>query len=81
MELKEEITSLIYAAEHCTGLHELQKAQKMFASKYGSEFLHAAKDLRSGCVVNEQVCCISFKYDEFGSLLLKQVLNIKCIAF
>ncbi|XP_010916157.1 uncharacterized protein [Elaeis guineensis] len=54
-ELREAISSLIFAASRCGDLHELQSARYMFASLFGKEFAAAAVELRNSCGVNPKM--------------------------
>ncbi|KAG1334892.1 IST1-like protein [Cocos nucifera] len=54
-ELREAISSLIFAASRCGDLHELQSARYMFASMFGKEFAAAAIELRNSCGVNPKM--------------------------
>eukprot|EP00249_Psilotum_nudum_P011826 c23406_g1_i1 orf=179-1627(-) len=55
IELREAISSLIFAAPRCSDLTELPEVQSLFAAKYGKEFVDAALELRPDCRVNRQV--------------------------
>ncbi|KAK9105684.1 hypothetical protein Scep_022528 [Stephania cephalantha] len=50
-ELKEAVSSLIYASSRCGQFPELQEIRSVLASWYGREFTEAAADLRNGCGV------------------------------
>ncbi|OAY57064.1 uncharacterized protein LOC110608637 isoform X1 [Manihot esculenta] len=54
-ELKEAISSLIFAASRCGELPELQKIRKLFASRFGKEFATCAVELRNNCGVNPKI--------------------------
>ncbi|KAH7652910.1 Vacuolar protein sorting-associated protein Ist1 protein [Dioscorea alata] len=51
-ELRDAISSLIFAASRSGELPELQDIRRKFAVKFGREFASAAVDLRSNCRVN-----------------------------
>ncbi|CAM8889657.1 unnamed protein product [Rhodiola kirilowii] len=52
IDLKEAVTSVIFASPRCADLEELQEVRKHFQSKYGKEFTTAALELRPGCGVS-----------------------------
>ncbi|XP_030488291.1 uncharacterized protein LOC115705181 isoform X1 [Cannabis sativa] len=52
IDLKEAITSVIFAAPRCADIQELADIRKHFTAKYGKEFVSAAIDLRPDCGVN-----------------------------
>jgi len=54
-ELKEAMSSLIFASSRCGQLPEIQEMRGIFASKYGSEFVARAVELRNNCGVNPKV--------------------------
>ncbi|CAH9103525.1 unnamed protein product [Cuscuta europaea] len=54
-ELKEAISSLIFAASRCGDFPELQELQALFSSKFGKEFTARAVDLRNNCGVNPKM--------------------------
>ncbi|WOL12648.1 hypothetical protein Cni_G21415 [Canna indica] len=54
-ELREAISSIIFAASRCVGLPELEKARGIFSSKYGKEFVSAAVELRNNCCVDPKM--------------------------
>ncbi|XP_021296717.1 uncharacterized protein LOC110425960 [Herrania umbratica] len=54
-ELKEAISSLIFAASRCGELPELQKIRWLFTSRYGKELETRAVELRSNCGVNPKI--------------------------
>jgi hypothetical protein len=60
LDLKEAISSLIFAAPRCADLPELQQIQGLFAVKYGKEFAAAATELRPDCGVNRRVWSLSY---------------------
>lgn len=51
LDLKEAITSLIFAAQRCGDIPELQDIGKNFTAKYGKDFTAAAIELRPQCGV------------------------------
>jgi vacuolar protein sorting-associated protein IST1 len=55
MDLKEAISSLIFASPRCADLPELLQIRTVFAAKYGKEFAAAACELRPDCAVNRRV--------------------------
>jgi len=55
MDLKESITSLIFAAPRCSGLPELLQVQNLFLAKYGKQFVAAATELKPDCGVNQML--------------------------
>ena len=56
MDLKEGISSLIYAAPRCSELPELLRIHDIFEKKYGRDFVTAATELRPDSGVNRHVC-------------------------
>ncbi|XP_008775064.2 uncharacterized protein LOC103695492 [Phoenix dactylifera] len=54
-ELREAISSLIFAASRCGDMPELQSARYIFASMFGKEFAAAAVELRNNCGVNAKM--------------------------
>jgi hypothetical protein len=51
-ELKEPISSLIYAASRVGDFPELQEIRSILTSRFGKEFAARAIDLRNNCGVN-----------------------------
>ncbi|XP_077220648.1 regulator of Vps4 activity in the MVB pathway protein [Tasmannia lanceolata] len=51
-DLKEGISSLIFAAPRCSDIPELQQIRNIFEKKYGKDFVSAATELRPDCGVN-----------------------------
>lgn len=51
-ELKEAISSLIYASSRCGDFPELQEIRAVFASHFGKEFTARAVELRNHCAVS-----------------------------
>lgn len=54
-DLKEGISSLIFAAPRCSDIPELLAIRDIFEKKYGKDFVSAATDLRPSCGVNRMV--------------------------
>ncbi|ERN00988.1 uncharacterized protein LOC18429063 isoform X2 [Amborella trichopoda] len=54
-ELKEAISSLIFAASRCGELTELNEVRIIFAMRYGKDFVASAVDLRNSCGVNPKM--------------------------
>lgn len=54
-ELKEAISSLIFAASRCGEFPELQQMRALFTSRYGKEFTSRAVELRNNCGVNPKM--------------------------
>lgn len=52
IDLKEAITSLVFASPRCGDVPELLDARKQFSAKYGKEFISAAIELRPQCGVS-----------------------------
>ena len=55
-DLKEGISSLIFAAPRCSDIPELSRLRDVFEKKYGKDFVSAATDLRPESGVNRTVC-------------------------
>ncbi|KAJ8644956.1 hypothetical protein MRB53_006704 [Persea americana] len=55
IDLKEAITSVIYASPRCADIPELQDVRKQFIAKYGKDFINSALELRPDCGVNHLV--------------------------
>eukprot|EP00252_Welwitschia_mirabilis_P025558 TRINITY_DN8033_c0_g1_i1.p1 TRINITY_DN8033_c0_g1~~TRINITY_DN8033_c0_g1_i1.p1 ORF type:complete len:628 (+),score=149.27 TRINITY_DN8033_c0_g1_i1:384-2267(+) len=75
-DLKEAITSLVFAAPRCADLPELQEVRSLFTAKYGPEFTAAAAELPSENGVNKQIIeNLSTKSPsvEFKLCLMKEV--------
>lgn len=51
-DLKEAISSVIYAAPRCSDIPELSRIRDIFEKKYGNDFVSAATDLRPESGVN-----------------------------
>ncbi|KAJ4710541.1 IST1-like protein [Melia azedarach] len=54
-ELKEAISTLLYAASRCGEFPELQEIRALFTSRYGKEFVGRAIELRNNCGVNAKM--------------------------
>ncbi|TKY44529.1 IST1-like protein [Spatholobus suberectus] len=52
VDLKEAVTSVIFATPRCSDIPELMDVKKHITSKYGKEFVSAAIELRPDCGVN-----------------------------
>ncbi|KAL8498230.1 hypothetical protein ACS0TY_021527 [Phlomoides rotata] len=52
IDLKEAITSVVFASPRCGDVPELIDIRKQFTEKYGKEFITAAVELRPGCGVS-----------------------------
>ncbi|KAJ9547908.1 hypothetical protein OSB04_020451 [Centaurea solstitialis] len=52
LDLKEAVTSVIFAAPRCSDISELSDIRKHFTKKYGKEFVSAATELRPDCGVS-----------------------------
>lgn len=55
IDLREAISSLIFAAPRCADIPELIEIRSLFGSKYGKEFVAAAAELRPDCGVNRTI--------------------------
>ncbi|XP_058068079.1 uncharacterized protein LOC131217238 [Magnolia sinica] len=55
IDLKEAISSVIFASPRCADIPELQDARKHFTAKYGKEFITSALELRPDCGVNRTI--------------------------
>ncbi|KAJ1693025.1 hypothetical protein LUZ63_009723 [Rhynchospora breviuscula] len=55
VDLKEGISSLIYAAPRCSELPELLRIRDIFEKKYGKDFVTAAAELRTDSGVNRHL--------------------------
>ncbi|XP_028794519.1 uncharacterized protein LOC114750142 [Neltuma alba] len=52
IDLKEAISSVIFASPRCSDIPELMDVRKHITAKYGKEFISAAVELRPDCGVN-----------------------------
>ncbi|XP_057505477.1 uncharacterized protein LOC130788781 [Actinidia eriantha] len=55
IDLKEAITSVVFASPRCADIPELQDVRKHFTAKYGKEFISAAVELRPECGVSRML--------------------------
>uniref|UniRef100_A0A5B6Z968 Uncharacterized protein n=1 Tax=Davidia involucrata TaxID=16924 RepID=A0A5B6Z968_DAVIN len=55
IDLKEAITSVVFASPRCADITELLDVRKHFTAKYGKEFISAAVELRPDCGVNRML--------------------------
>lgn len=55
IDLKEAITSVVFASPRCGDIPELLDVRKHFTAKYGKEFISAAVELRPDCGVSRMV--------------------------
>ncbi|KAH9307337.1 hypothetical protein KI387_035248, partial [Taxus chinensis] len=55
VDLREALSSLIFAAPRCADIPELQDIRDLFGAKYGKEFVAAAAELRPDCGVNRTI--------------------------
>ncbi|KAK1437585.1 hypothetical protein QVD17_03379 [Tagetes erecta] len=55
IDLKEAVTSVIFAAPRCSDIAELADVKKNFTAKYGKEFVSAAVELRPDCGVSRML--------------------------
>ncbi|KAL3036328.1 hypothetical protein AAZX31_01G003900 [Glycine max] len=55
IDLKEAVSSVIFASPRCSDLPELMDVKKQITSKYGKEFVSAAIELRPDCGVNRML--------------------------
>ena len=63
-ELKEAVSSLIFATSRCGGFPELQQIREMFVSRFGKEFSVRTAELRNNCGVNPKVRIECFSEDQ-----------------
>ncbi|KAL2509612.1 uncharacterized protein Fot_33259 [Forsythia ovata] len=54
-ELKEAVSSLVYAATRCGELPELQEIRAIFTSQFGKEFAASAIELHNGCIIIQKL--------------------------
>ncbi|KAL2233422.1 uncharacterized protein LOC105156397 [Sesamum indicum] len=54
-ELKEAVSTLIFAATRCGEFPELQQIRAIFTSRFGKEFAARAVELRNNCGVNPKI--------------------------
>lgn len=55
IDLKEAVTSVVFATPRCADIPELQDVRKHFTAKYGKEFVNAALELRPDCGVSRML--------------------------
>ncbi|GLJ23867.1 hypothetical protein SUGI_0453520 [Cryptomeria japonica] len=55
LDLREALSSLIFAAPRCADIPELLEIRDLFGMKYGKEFVAAAAELRPDCAVNRTI--------------------------
>ncbi|ONH97850.1 hypothetical protein PRUPE_7G214200 [Prunus persica] len=55
IDLKEAITSVVFASPRCADIPELMDVRKHFTAKYGKEFISGAVELRPDCGVNRML--------------------------
>ncbi|XP_016436058.1 uncharacterized protein LOC107762228 [Nicotiana tabacum] len=55
IDLKEAITSVVFASPRCGDIPELLDVRKHFTAKYGKEFISAAVELRPDCGVSRML--------------------------
>ena len=76
-EVKEAISSLIFAASRCGEFPELQEIRRIFELKFGTEFASSAIDLRNNCGVSPKV---SLKLPTARNELVAQIYNLHLIT-
>lgn len=59
IDLKESVSSVIFASPRCADIPELLDVRKHFKAKYGKEFVSAAVELRPECGVNRMVSVLA----------------------
>ncbi|KAK9272825.1 hypothetical protein L1049_003203 [Liquidambar formosana] len=82
-ELKEAISSLLFAASRCGELPELQKIRGVLTSRFGKRFASCAVELRNDCGVNPKIVKkLSTRRPSLGSKLkaLKEIAPINEIT-
>ncbi|GLJ34019.1 hypothetical protein SUGI_0684180 [Cryptomeria japonica] len=55
LDLREALSSLIFAAPRCVDIPELLEIRDLFGMKYGKEFVATAAELRPDCAVNRTI--------------------------
>ncbi|KAI3801190.1 hypothetical protein L1987_29294 [Smallanthus sonchifolius] len=55
IDLKEAVTSVIFAAPRCSDISELSDIRKQFTAKYGKDFVSAAIELHPDCGVSRML--------------------------
>lgn len=86
LDLKEAISSLIFASPRCSDLPELLQIRQLFAAKYGKEFAAAAAELRPDCGVNRRVgIFLEFSFyivfNAFDCTLVEVEISTKKVSF
>ena len=56
IDLKEAVSSVMFASPRCSDVPELMDICKHFTAKYGKEFVNAAVELRPDSGVSRMVC-------------------------
>lgn len=56
IDLKEAVSSVMFASPRCADVPELMDIRKHFTAKYGKEFVSAAVELRPDSGVSRMVC-------------------------
>ncbi|KAD5960776.1 hypothetical protein R6Q59_013836 [Mikania micrantha] len=75
-DLKEGISSVIFAAPRCSEIPELVALRDIFEKKYGKDFVGAATDLRPDCGVNRMLIDKLSVRTPAGELKLKVLKEI-----
>ncbi|CAH2076599.1 unnamed protein product [Thlaspi arvense] len=76
VDLKEGISSLIFAAPRCSEIPELGDLKDIFEKKYGRDFVTAATDLRPTCGVNRTLVdklSVRRPFGEFKLKIMKEI--------
>lgn len=73
IDLKEAISSVVFASPRCSDIPELMDVRKHVTAKYGKEFVSAAVELRPDCGVN--------RLASFSSFLKLDRIMLKLICF
>jgi len=76
IDLKEAVSSVIFASPRCADIPELVDVKKQLTSKYGKEFVSAAIELRPDCGVSRMVSlstCLKLGKDK---IILKLISNL-----
>ncbi|KAK6917506.1 Vacuolar protein sorting-associated protein Ist1 [Dillenia turbinata] len=77
-DIKEAMSSLIYAAAHCGDLPELQIIRKLFGQRYGHTLAETAANLLPGNMVNKQLAeklNITSVSDEAKLVLMDEIVR------
>jgi hypothetical protein len=75
IDLREAISSIIFASMRCADVTELADVRKHFTSKYGKEFAAAALEVRPDSGVNHLVC-----FAASGRLYLHERISLFLLA-